>query len=236
MTTPFPIRVLTLFPEFFESPLATSLTGKAIDRGHFSVELTDIRAFTTDKHRTCDDLPYGGGAGMVMKPEPLVAALEDAREALPGAPRILLTPQGEPFTQQIAAELSEEPGLILTCGRYEGVDERVREHWIDRELSLGDFVLTGGEVAAMAIIDAVTRLLPGVLGNQDSIEEESFSRPLLEYPHFTRPRSFRGHEVPEVLLSGDHGRIAQWRHEQALERTRRRRPDLLPPAHRDDDP
>ncbi len=227
MTSSFPIRILTLFPEFFDSPLTTSLTGKAIDRGNFDVELSNIRDFTTDKHNKCDDLPYGGGAGMVMKPEPLVAALEDAREAIPGAPRILLTPQGTPFTQSLARELSRGPGMILTCGRYEGVDERVRQNWIDLEISIGDYVLTGGEVAAMVIVDSVTRLLPGVLGNADSIAEESFSESRLEYPHYTRPQNFRGHEVPEVLLSGHHGKIAQWRRQKALERTQNRRPDLL---------
>ncbi|RAL23140.1 tRNA (guanosine(37)-N1)-methyltransferase TrmD [Lujinxingia litoralis] len=227
MSTPYPVEILTLFPDFFTSPLQISLTGKAIERGHFSVRCTDIRDFTTDKHRTCDDVPYGGGAGMVMKPEPLVAGLEAARARHPGVPRILMSPQGEPFSQKIARELAQGPGMILVCGRYEGVDERVREHWIDREISIGDYVLTGGEVAAMVVIDAVTRLLPGVLGNQESITEESFSAPMLEYPQYTRPREFRGHEVPPILLSGDHGRVAQWRREQAEARTRARRPDLL---------
>ena len=164
---------------------------------------------------------------MVMKPEPLVGALEEAREVLPDAPRILLTPQGDRFDQAMARELSEESGIILVCGRYEGVDERVRQHWIDREVSIGDYVLTGGEVAAMVVIDAVTRLLPGVLGNAASIDDESFSTGSLEYPQYTRPRSFRGHEVPEVLLSGHHAKIDQWRRNKAEERTRRRRPDLL---------
>ena len=227
MSPSFSIRILTLFPEFFDSPLNTSLTGKAIEQGHFSVDVTDIRDFATDKHRKCDDLPYGGGAGMVMKPEPLVGALEDARDALPKTPRILLTPQGEPLTQSMAQELSKGPGMILTCGRYEGVDERVRQGWIDREISIGDYVLTGGEVAAMVVVDAVTRQLPGVLGNADSVEEESFSTPQLEYPHYTRPRSFRGLDVPDILLSGHHAKIAQWRHEKARERTLQRRPDLI---------
>lgn len=227
MTANFPIQVLTLFPEFFESPLKTSLTEKAIEQGHFSVRLQNIRDFATDKHQKCDDIPYGGGAGMVMKPEPLVAALEDARNRQADSPRILLTPQGRPFTQDLAAELARGPGMILTCGRYEGIDERVRQGWIDLEISIGDYVLTGGEVAAMVVIDAVTRLLPGVLGNIESIAEESFSKPLLEYPHYTRPRVFRGLEVPEVLLSGHHEKIAAWRQEQAEKRTRERRPDLL---------
>ncbi len=227
MDTPFPIQILTLFPEFFDSPLKTSLTGKAIDRGHFEVGVSDIRDFATDKHNKCDDLPYGGGAGMVMKPEPLVGALEDAREKLPKAPRILLTPQGEPFDQTIARQLADEPGIILTCGRYEGVDERVRQHWIDRELSIGDYVLTGGEVAAMVVVDAVTRLLPGVLGNQNSVADESFCDDTLEYAQYTRPRSFRGHDVPDVLLSGHHEKIEQWRRENSRRRTEKRRPDLL---------
>ena len=226
MSSPFPVEILTLFPDFFEGPLQISLTGKAIERGHFSVNCVDIRSFTTDKHRTCDDVPYGGGAGMVMKPEPLVAALESARERHPGVPRILMSPQGEPFSQEIARELAAGPGMILVCGRYEGIDERVRQNWIDREISIGDYVLTGGEVASMVVIDAVTRLLPGVLGNQESINEESFSAPMLEYPQYTRPREFRGFEVPEVLLSGDHGRIAKWRRDQSEARTRERRPDL----------
>ena len=227
MPTPYPISILTLFPEFFQSPLATSLTGKAIQAGYFCVDLINIRDFATDKHKKCDDIPYGGGAGMVMKPEPLVSALEAAQKAQPGAIRILLTPQGRPFTQALSRELSQAPGMILTCGRYEGVDERVRQNWIDLEISIGDYVLTGGEVAAMVVIDSVTRHLPGVLGNLDSIEEESFSTPRLEYPHYTRPRVFRDLEVPEVLLSGHHGKIAQWRREEALKRTRERRPDLL---------
>ncbi len=225
----FSIHILTLFPEFFDGPLKASLTGKAIERGHFDVQITNIRDFATDKHNKCDDLPYGGGAGMVMKPEPLVGALEKAREQQPKAPRILLTPQGERFDQHIARELAEGPGMILTCGRYEGVDQRVRDHWIDREISIGDFVLTGGEPAAMVLLDATTRLLPGVLGNEESIADESFGEDdeMLEYPQYTRPRSFRGHEVPEVLLSGHHARIEEWRRNKARERTRARRPDLL---------
>ncbi|MFB6263808.1 MAG: tRNA (guanosine(37)-N1)-methyltransferase TrmD, partial [Bradymonadaceae bacterium] len=191
-----------------------------------SVEVIDIRDFAADAHRTTDDSPYGGGAGMVMKPGPLVRAIEYAREDRPDAPRILLTPQGEPFEQSTARELSEESGMILVCGRYEGVDERVREGWIDREISLGDFVLSGGETAAMAVLEAVARLVPGVLGNEASLDEESFADGRLEYPQYTRPRSFRGREVPEVLLSGDHGRIAEWRREQSRRRTLNRRPDL----------
>lgn len=220
-------QILTLFPEFFETPLSTSILGRAQDKGLVDYAMVDIRDFAHDKHRTTDDLPYGGGAGMVMKPEPLVEALEYAREQDAGAPRVLLSPQGEPLTQSLADELAAEPGLILTCGRYEGIDERVRQGWIDREISIGDYVLSGGEPGALVLVDAVTRLLPGVLGNEESIREESFAQGRLEYPQYTRPREFRGRQVPEVLLSGNHQKIAQWRQQQSLERTRTRRPDLL---------
>lgn len=224
---PYHIQLLTIFPEFFDSPLATSLQGKAVERELVKVETIDIRSFATDKHHTTDDVPYGGGAGMVMKCEPIVAALEHASELMPGAPRIYMSPSGERLTQDLVKELAQLPGMILLCGRYEGVDERVREGWIDREISIGDYVLTGGEPAALVVMDAVIRYVPGVLGNQDSLSEESFSTPRLEYPHYTRPRSFRDMEVPEVLLSGHHGHIAQWRSEQAERITRERRPDLL---------
>ncbi|MFP4596864.1 MAG: tRNA (guanosine(37)-N1)-methyltransferase TrmD [Persicimonas sp.] len=220
-------QILTLFPEFFDTPLQTSILGRAQQKGAVAYETVDIRDFATDKHRSADDLPYGGGAGMVMKPEPLVGALEFARERDPHAPRVLLSPQGEPLRQPLAEELAGLSGLILTCGRYEGVDERVRQGWIDREISVGDYVLSGGEPAALVLIDAITRLVPGVLGNEASICEESFSEDRLEYPHYTRPREFRGKSVPEVLLSGNHQKIADWRRQQSLERTRRRRPDLL---------
>lgn len=220
-------QILTLFPEFFETPLRATILGRASDKELVSYDLVDIRDFAQDKHRTTDDLPYGGGAGMVMKPEPLVGALEHARERDPAATRVLMSPQGERLDQSLAYELAELDGLILTCGRYEGVDERVRQGWIDREISIGDYVLSGGEPGALVLIDAVTRLIPGVLGNQASIREESFAADRLEYPHYTRPREFRGREVPEVLLSGNHQRIADWRRQQSLERTRRRRPDLL---------
>jgi tRNA (guanine37-N1)-methyltransferase len=220
-------QILTLFPEFFDTPLRTSILGRARDKELVDYRLVDIRAFATDKHNTADDLPYGGGAGMVMKPGPLVGALEHAREQDPDAPRILLSPQGEPLSQNVAEELSQEPGLILTCGRYEGVDERVRQGWIDREISIGDYVLSGGEPGALVLIDAVTRLLPGVLGNEESIREESFAQGRLEYPHYTRPREFRGMEVPPVLLSGNHQKVADWRRQKSIERTKARRPDLL---------
>jgi tRNA (guanine37-N1)-methyltransferase len=223
----FDVEILTLFPDFFSSPLASSLLGRAADAELARFQTTDIRDFATDKHRSADDLPYGGGAGMVMKPEPLAGALEAARERLPTAPRILLTPQGERLTQALAAELANGPGMILTCGHYEGIDERIRDGWIDREISVGDFVLTGGEPAALVLLDAVVRLVPGVVGNAESLADESFQSNLLEYPHFTRPREFRGRRVPDVLLSGHHAKIEEWRRERALERTRARRPDLL---------
>ena len=220
------VQLLTIFPEFFSSPLATSLQGKALQRSLLDVQTLDIRSFATDKHHMTDDVPYGGGAGMVMKCEPIVAALEHARQQQPDAPRLYMSPSGERFDQAMARELAALPGLILLCGRYEGVDERVRQGWIDREISIGDYVLTGGEPAALVVLDAVMRHVPGVLGNMDSLSEESFSQPLLEYPHYTRPRDFRGLEVPEVLLSGHHARITQWRREQAERLTQQRRPDL----------
>jgi tRNA (guanine37-N1)-methyltransferase len=188
--------------------------------------VTDIRDFAEGKHRVTDDVPYGGGAGMVMKPEPLVAAIEAAQKRNPGAKVLLLSPQGHRFTQPVAEELAKEAALILVCGRYEGVDERVAR-FIDGELSLGDFVLTGGEPAALAVIDAIVRLLPGALGNEESTRNESFAEGLLEGPQYTRPPEFRGLKVPEVLLSGDHAKIAQWRKEQSVLRTQERRPDLI---------
>jgi tRNA (guanine37-N1)-methyltransferase len=219
------VEVLTLFPRMVAAPLEESILGKARAAGLLRVTVTDIREFAQGKHKVTDDVPYGGGAGMVMKPEPLVAAIEKARERNPGARTILMSPQGRKFDQRAAAELADD--LILVCGRYEGVDERVME-WIDDEISLGDFVLTGGELAALAIIDAKARLVPGVLGNDESAATESFAgEGLLEGPQYTRPPDFRGRKVPEILLSGDHARIAAWRREQALQRTRHRRPDLL---------
>jgi tRNA (guanine37-N1)-methyltransferase len=216
----------------FAGPLGHSIVGRAIDRGLLEVALTDVRSFATDRHRTVDDYPYGGGPGMVMKPDTLFAAAESVARA--GSPVILLTPQGRVFTQGIAAELAREEQLTLVCGHYEGVDERVREHLATDELSIGDYVLTGGELPAMVVIDAVARLLPGVLGGADSTSEESHSAGLLEYPQYTRPPSFRGQDVPDVLLSGNHAEIAKWRRRQALLRTARRRPDLLTPEHRDE--
>jgi tRNA (guanine37-N1)-methyltransferase len=221
------VEILTLFPRMVAAPLQESILGKAIAKGLLRVRVTDIRDFAEGKHRITDDVPYGGGAGMVMKPEPLVAAIEAAKVREPGARVVLMSPQGRRFDQEKALELSQAPALVLVCGRYEGVDERVLR-WVDEELSLGDFILSGGEVAALAVVDAVGRLLPGVLGNELSAQSESFAgEGLLEGPQYTRPPEFRGLRVPEVLLSGDHARIAGWRREQAMARTRERRPDLL---------
>ncbi|MBP1685358.1 MAG: tRNA (guanine-N1)-methyltransferase [Deltaproteobacteria bacterium] len=227
-------HVLTLFPEFFTSPLSSTMLQKGQDRGALQFMLHNIRDYTTDKHRVTDDYPYGGGQGMVMKPEPVVAALE-ALDALSERPwRILLSPRGQRFTQQRAVALAHRPALVLVCGRYEGVDERVRE-FVDEELSVGDYVLSGGETAALAVIDAVSRLVPGVLGCETSAVDESFSDGLLEYPQYTRPPDFRGLTVPDVLRSGDHATIARWRREEALRRTFEHRPDLLALATLSDD-
>ena len=221
------VEVLTLFPRMIEAPLGESILGKAREKALLRVQVTDIREFADGKHRVTDDVPYGGGAGMVMKPEPLVAAIEAARQRNPSARVILLSPQGAPFDQRKAQELADRGSLILVCGRYEGVDERVLP-WVDEEISIGDFVLTGGEFAALAAIDAIARLVPGVLGNSLSAHAESFAgEGLLEGPQYTRPPEFRGLRVPDVLLSGDHEKIARWRNEQAVARTRERRPDLL---------
>jgi tRNA (guanine37-N1)-methyltransferase len=221
------VGILTLFPRMVEGPLRESILGKAREKGLLETRIVDIRDFAEGKHRVTDDVPYGGGAGMVMKPEPLVSAIESARAGLPRARVILLSPQGARFDQAKAEELSRSEEMILVCGRYEGVDERVRGH-VDEELSIGDFVLTGGEFAALAVVDAVARLVPGVLGNEESSRTESFTGgPILEGPQYTRPPEFRGQSVPQALLSGDHARIARWRRRQALVRTRERRPDLF---------
>jgi tRNA (guanine37-N1)-methyltransferase len=220
-------EVLTLFPRMIGGYLAESILGKAQDKGLLEVRATDIRDFAEGKHRVCDDAPYGGGAGMVMKPEPVVAAICAARGRLPTASVILMSPRGVPFGQAMARELAgAQGGAILLCGRYEGLDERILG-WVDREVSLGDFVLTGGELAALAVVDATARLYPGVLGNESSPVRESFEEGLLEHPHYTRPPVFEGKGVPQVLQSGDHARIARWRRWQALQLTRARRPDLF---------
>ncbi len=217
------IDVLTLFPSFFSGFLEASLLGKAIEKGLLEIELHQIRDWATNKHHTVDDTPYGGGHGMVMKVEPLVAAIEAVSK--PGARRILLSARGPRLTQARAKELAALPHLVLLCGRYEGVDERVSDY-IDEEVCLGDYVLSGGEAGAVVLIDAVSRLLPGVLGNPESLTTESFSEPLLEYPHYTRPEVLRDKSVPEILLSGNHAAIEKWRREQSVERTKRIRPDL----------
>jgi tRNA (guanine37-N1)-methyltransferase len=244
--------ILSLFPEMFPPVLGTSIFGRATDAGHLAVRLHNIRHYATDRHRTVDDYPYGGGAGMVMKPEPLFRAVEwvyrlpdvspgihiyepppDAlitpAEALPAAPEvpiILMSPQGRVFNHTIAEELAQQPRLIILCGHYEGVDERVRQHLVTDEISIGDYVLTGGELPAMVVVDAVARLVPGVLA-EGSAHEESHAAGLLEYPQYTRPADFRGHTIPPILVSGHHAQVAAWRRREALRRTLERRPDLL---------
>jgi tRNA (guanine37-N1)-methyltransferase len=218
------IDVFTIFPEFLEGPLRVSLLGRARAAGLVDVSLHDPRTFTTDRHRSVDDTPFGGGAGMVMLPEPLFQAVE---ATTPPRPLLLLSASGPTFDQRCAAELAAGDGFSLVCGRYEGVDQRVADHLCDGELSVGDYVLAGGEAAALVVIEAVTRLLPGVMGNEASSGEESFTDGLLEYPQYTRPAEFRGAAVPDVLRSGDHARISRWRHAQALRRTLQRRPELL---------
>ncbi|OGO15773.1 MAG: tRNA (guanosine(37)-N1)-methyltransferase TrmD [Chloroflexi bacterium RBG_16_48_8] len=224
--------VFTLLPEVMETYLHTSILGRAQTAGLLDVKLHNIRDYTTDRHRTTDDEPFGGGGGMVMKPEPIFAAVETILgSGLGEVPVILLTPQGRLFSQKVAMELSQLPRLALICGRYEGVDERIRQYLATDELSIGDYVLTGGEIPALTVIDAVARLIPGVLGDSEAMNKDSHTKGLLEHPHYTRPSNFRGWEVPEVLLSGDHGRIDAWRHQQSLKRTIIRRPDLLREAH-----
>ena len=232
-------EVFTLLPEVFPSYLETSILKRARERGLIEVNIHNIRDYTHDKHHTTDDMPYGGGGGMVMKPEPVFAAVESvlghaSPQASPetgsNVPIILLTPQGRVFNQAIAKELSQNPRIALLCGRYEGLDERIRENLVTDEISIGDYVLTGGELPALILIDAVARLLPDVLGDPTGAEDDSHAMGLLEYPHYTRPPEFRGSRVPDVLLSGDHGRIDKWRREQALERTFRKRPDMLEKA------
>jgi tRNA (guanine37-N1)-methyltransferase len=225
------IDILTLFPQMFEVPFSFGIFKRAIDNGLVSLNLYNIRDYTHDKHHTADDSPYGGGAGMVLKPEPIFEAVEaiktDVNDEEGELPVILLTPQGRLFSQRIALELSQYRHLVLICGHYEGVDERVREHLATDEISIGDYVLTGGEVPAMVVLDAVLRLVPGVLGSEESPLEDSHASGLLEYPQYTRPADFRGWSVPEVLLSGNHARIARWRREQVIRRTLERRPELL---------
>jgi len=224
---------LTIFPEMFPGPLGHSLAGKALKEGVWSLEAVDIRRFATDRHGTVDDAPFGGGAGMVMKPDVLSAAIESVSQAkeMSGVPKLLMSPRGAPFSQARARELAKGPGVLLVCGRFEGIDERVIEAHALEEVSVGDFVLSGGEIAAMAVMDGCVRLLPGVMGAAHSGDEESFEDGLLEYPHYTRPATWAGPDgierrVPEVLVSGHHGKVAEWRAKQREEITRSRRPDL----------
>lgn len=222
---PFVVDVFTVLPEYLDAPLDASILGRARAAGLLDVRLHDVRDFGEGRHKSVDDQPFGGGPGMVMMPGPLFASVESVERE--DRPLYLLDAGGRRFDQAMAWELAAGNGFGLVCGRYEGVDERVREHLVDGEISIGDYVLLGGEAAALVVVEAVARLLPGVLGNEESATEESFAEGLLEYPHYTRPADFRGWGVPDVLRSGDHGAVARWRQEQALERTRRRRPDLL---------
>ncbi len=227
--------IVTIFPAMIEQALVAGVLGRAIERGTIEVKVRDLRDFTTDRHRVVDDVPYGGGPGMVLKPEPLFEAVDAIKQGLSPAaaahlPVIMLTPQGRTFNQAVARELSALDHLVLICGHYEGFDERIREHLATDEISIGDYVLTGGEVAAMVVMDAVTRLVPGVLGSEESPLDESHTGSLLEYPQYTRPPEYRGSTVPDILLSGNHAQIARWRREQAVKRTMARRPDMMEKA------
>lgn len=226
------IDILTLFPKMFDSPFSESIVKRAAERGLLNIHIHDLRDYTHDAHRTVDDYSYGGGPGMVIKPEPLFEAVEAIGDG--SAWVVLLTPQGRPLRHEVAQELSFKERLLLICGHYEGVDERVREHLVDDEISIGDYVLSGGELPAMVLVDAIARLVPGVLGSGESKDEESHAQGMLEYPQYTRPQVYRGWEVPSVLLSGNHAEIAEWRREQSHERTQKRRPDLLLTGREDD--
>ncbi len=230
------IDILTLFPEMFRGPFGESIIKRAQEKGLATIQIHNLRKWAKDKHKTVDDRPFGGGVGMILMIEPVYKALKELKQSTINYQQstILLTPQGNPFNQKIAKKLSKMNHLILICGHYEGVDERVREHLVDKEISIGDYILTGGELPAMVVVDAIARLIPGVLEKPEALESESFSQltthnsqPMLEYPHYTRPDDFRGWKVPKILLSGDHQKIDKWRKEKALERTRQRRPDLL---------
>jgi tRNA (guanine37-N1)-methyltransferase len=221
------IYILTLFPEMFNGFLRSSIIGKAVQNGIVQITPVNIRDFSRDKHKRVDDYPYGGGAGMVMTPQPLYDAIASVKKKCPDAPVILTSPRGEPFVQEKAVQLSETEHLIIVCGHYEGIDQRIIDSMVDQEISIGDYVLTGGELPAMVMVDAAVRLLPEAVGSSRSLEEESFTEGILEYPQYTRPAEFMGMDVPEVLLSGNHKRIEEWRRKKALETTRKRRPDLL---------
>lgn len=227
-------HILTLFPEMFSGVLSLGVTGRGVESGLLDVKLYNIRDYATDRHRTVDDAPYGGGAGMVMKVEPIARCIEAVREFAPDARLFLASPGGRPFTQQMASELKAEGEVIILCGRYEGVDERVKELFSATEFSIGDYVMTGGELAAMVLVDTVGRLVPGVLGSEESAGEESFSAGLLEYPHYTRPAEFRGLKVPDMLLSGNHSEIAKWRRVRSLQKTALIRPEILAVTELDD--
>lgn len=223
----FSADIITLFPDLFPGPLGASVLGRGMADGLWTLRATHLRDFASDKHRTVDDSPSGGGAGMVLKPDILAKAIDTIAPANDPRPRILLSPRGKPLTQDRAHELAVGPGAVIVCGRFEGVDQRVIDTRNLEEISIGDYVLAGGEVAAMVLLEAVVRLIPGVLGAPDSRDEESFENGLLEYPHYTRPQTFEGVDIPPVLTSGDHAKIAKWRHQQSLALTRARRPDLL---------
>ena len=223
----FSASVITLFPELFPGPLGASVLGRGMGEGLWSLEAVQLRGFATDRHRTVDDTPSGGGAGMVLKPDILAQAIDTVSPPGDPRPRILMSPRGRPLTQARARDLAQGPGAVIVCGRFEGVDQRVIDARQLEEISIGDYVLAGGEVAAMVLLEAVVRLIPGVLGGADSHADESFENGLLEYPHYTRPQSFEGVDIPPVLTSGDHRRIRQWRDEQSRALTRERRPDLL---------
>jgi len=223
----FAADIVTLFPELFPGPLGASVLGRGAAQGHWSLRLTELRKFATDKHHSVDDTPAGGGAGMVLKPDVLAAAIDSISDQNDPRPRLLMSPRGKPLTQAYARQVAAGPGVVLICGRFEGVDERVIEARNLEEISIGDYVLAGGEVAAMVLLEAVVRLIPGVLGAGDSATDESFENGVLEYPQYTRPQMFEGREIPPVLTGGDHGKVAQWRREESLKLTRARRPDLL---------
>ncbi|MDA0988230.1 MAG: tRNA (guanosine(37)-N1)-methyltransferase TrmD [Chloroflexi bacterium] len=230
------IHVLTLFPEMFQGPFQESIVGRAMERGLVSIQIHNIRDYAHDKHRMADDYPFGGGGGMVLKPEPLFLGVEDVKSRIADesspqraedAQVVLLSPQGEVLTQEIVKEMTSHPDIIFICGHYEGVDERVREHLIDREISIGDYVLSGGEIPAMVVVDSLVRLIPGVVGDTESLEDDSHSSGLIQFPQYTRPSEYRGWPVPPVLLSGNHQEVHLWRRQQSLRRTQRQRPDLL---------
>ena len=219
--------IISIFPGMFESPFGNSIIQRAREEGLLDIHVHDLRDYSLNKHRKVDDAPFGGGVGMVMNVEPIARAITAVKKEVPETRTILLSPGGRPFNQKKAWELSRLPSLTLICGRYEGIDERVRQHFVDEEISIGDYVLTGGEIPAMVLVEAITRLLPGVLGDPESVVEESFADDLLEYPQYTRPRDYEGLEVPEILVSGDHKKIRDWQRAEALKKTARVRPDLL---------